>query len=758
VDLYLIEGTMESDWYVIDENYDFKHPLEKQLEVNIPLGENALENMPADIRNLVNTDTYKYDFVWFSYSDVTGAYENVRVMDTREVVKYQSNPPRNYPKTDVQTICMPTLDEVMGVQQREWKSVTDTSTVPTRSTVYFCVRIPKPFTANWEYDEGTVESQIRYGQEMHAVNGNATREHYEFDGWDMVLMNKATGEPVTAVSFTQDEINEISWDDIRQLVNTQSDSENIMPACDVRMVPKFSPEKVKAYFVYNGLHEVEALYGEPLLAFDPIGFVDGRRLEWYSDYSAYLNANKDYLIADNDLTDIAPYTLYGRIPPYTITYLDGETGEVVKTEQCYSSEFNPSNNVGRFWPIEVPARAGYDAQWLLDGEPLKYINDSTFYGVAMPEHDITLVSSYTMHTYSYRWVESIWNAKEVTVAAETPHVSVGSTVGDIRPGSITDESDNPRYYKETYRLDETGQYRTLSAPYWKSSNWVRVTDNDPLPANDATFYSLLYPRYVNVTWKLKNSDYTVSVWVGDLLKPPTSTYEPGFIITGWHDADGNTYEYPPAHDITLYPDVIEHEHTWDNGTVYRAAYCDQEGLMVYRCTDCGKTREEIIPKTEHDYQFEDSTNATCTEPGVIIYKCTVCRNTYEEVWQEALGHDTVEHGAQQPTCTEVGWDSYVTCTRCDYSTRVEIPALGHDLSHFDAKEPNCEEAGWEAYDKCSRCTYSTRVDLPALGHDFIHHDAKAATCTEIGWDDYDNEGYWDEPGGDDYWDEPGGGW
>ena len=49
------------------------------------------------------------------------------------------------------------------------------------------------------------------------------------------------------------------------------------------------------------------------------------------------------------------------------------------------------------------------------------------------------------------------------------------------------------------------------------------------------------------------------------------------------------------------------EHTWDSGTVTKAATCVTYGLMTYTCSVCGISRTETIPSTEdHDLVEVDS--------------------------------------------------------------------------------------------------------------------------------------------------------
>ena len=147
--------------------------------------------------------------------------------------------------------------------------------------------------------------------------------------------------------------------------------------------------------------------------------------------------------------------------------------------------------------------------------------------------------------------------------------------------------------------------------------------------------------------------------------------------------------------------------------------------------------EDGVVEVTHDYSIEvENVPADCENDGYIIWECTNCGGTKTEVL-EALGHDEIHHIAKDATCTEIGWYAYDTCSRCDYTTYEEIAMLGHDFSVEVENEPaECEEDGYIVW-KCSRCSETETEVLEALGHDETHHIAKDATCTEIGWYAYD---------------------
>ncbi len=81
----------------------------------------------------------------------------------------------------------------------------------------------------------------------------------------------------------------------------------------------------------------------------------------------------------------------------------------------------------------------------------------------------------------------------------------------------------------------------------------------------------------------------------------------------WHDA---TCGHPTLNSK-------ESKHTWNNGTISTAATCTGEGVKVFTCTTCSRTRKESIPATGHIYSTSwsmDSTkhwhSATCKHNGL----------------------------------------------------------------------------------------------------------------------------------------------
>ena len=67
-------------------------------------------------------------------------------------------------------------------------------------------------------------------------------------------------------------------------------------------------------------------------------------------------------------------------------------------------------------------------------------------------------------------------------------------------------------------------------------------------------------------------------------------------------------------------------HTWNSGSVTKAATCKATGTKTYTCTKCKATKTETIAKsTKHSYKTT-TTKATTSKNGSIVTKCTVCGN------------------------------------------------------------------------------------------------------------------------------------
>ena len=175
-------------------------------------------------------------------------------------------------------------------------------------------------------------------------------------------------------------------------------------------------------------------------------------------------------------------------------------------------------------------------------------------------------------------------------------------------------------------------------------------------------------------------------------------------------------------------------HTWNGGTVIKAATCKESGTKEYTCTACGAKKTETVAKTNaHTWgDWHITKQPSCTTPGTTTKTCSVCGKT-ENQTVNATGHSMGGWTqTKAPTCTEKGEETR-SCSKCGHSETKAIAALGHSFSSPKVtKEPTCTETGVET-GKCSRCGQTTTNTLKAKGHKFgAWADSKAATCTEGG--------------------------
>jgi len=208
-------------------------------------------------------------------------------------------------------------------------------------------------------------------------------------------------------------------------------------------------------------------------------------------------------------------------------------------------------------------------------------------------------------------------------------------------------------------------------------------------------------------------------------------------------------------------------HDWDDGTVTKAATCEDAGTKVFKCkhSGCQETRTETLDALGHDLKEIPEKVPTATEPGNYkYYECLRCGKLYSDAQGKneikladtvipMLTHTLTPVEAKAATCTADGVKAHFKCTDdgCGklFSDKYGVheikpedivdPKKGHDLEPVAKKDATCTEAGHEAYFKCKRCGHlfsdehgnneiSEPVVISALGHDkehLEHHEYKA---------------------------------
>lgn len=166
-------------------------------------------------------------------------------------------------------------------------------------------------------------------------------------------------------------------------------------------------------------------------------------------------------------------------------------------------------------------------------------------------------------------------------------------------------------------------------------------------------------------------------------------------------------------------------HNYDEGTVSVAPTCGGEGMMMFRCRECGDVKFMPISATgahtAGDWIIDEE--ATCTKTGSMHKECTVCHAVIARADIKLLNHDLTHHEGREASCTQKGWKAYDECANCDYTTYEEIAAKGHKAG----AAATCTTA-----QVCTECGEELKA---ALGHDYSERwvTDEEATCTEAGY-------------------------
>ena len=176
-------------------------------------------------------------------------------------------------------------------------------------------------------------------------------------------------------------------------------------------------------------------------------------------------------------------------------------------------------------------------------------------------------------------------------------------------------------------------------------------------------------------------------------------------------------------------------HSWDNGTVTKAATYTETGIKTFKCKDCGETRTEEIPSLDKTYHILQVVAPTCTSEGYTIYECNeVPGLTYKGKFTDKTPH-TYDEGVvtKEATIYEKGVKTF-TCSACGDTYTEDIPMVEKTWHKGDTVAPTCTEQGYTVYICDQDATLTENRDfVDALDHDWGEGVVtKVATCTEDG--------------------------
>lgn len=176
-------------------------------------------------------------------------------------------------------------------------------------------------------------------------------------------------------------------------------------------------------------------------------------------------------------------------------------------------------------------------------------------------------------------------------------------------------------------------------------------------------------------------------------------------------------------------------HSWDGGTVTKAATYTETGIKTFKCKECDETRTEEIPSLNKTYHIKSVVAPSCTAEGYTIYECNeVPGLTYKGDYKAKLPHAYDAGKVTKPaTIYEKGTKTF-TCTSCGATYTEDIPVVEKTWHKGTTVEPTCTEKGYTIYicDQDSALT-EKRDYTNALGHAWDTGTVTtAATCTTAG--------------------------
>lgn len=181
-----------------------------------------------------------------------------------------------------------------------------------------------------------------------------------------------------------------------------------------------------------------------------------------------------------------------------------------------------------------------------------------------------------------------------------------------------------------------------------------------------------------------------------------------------------------------------------------------EGVDVWECSVCHKTKEEAVSPHKFEKLESMSSAATCEKDGMLYEKCSVCGKVNETV-RSALGHNYKKTSAEAHWSVDDPSKGFITYTYTCGNDEKHIKKENVDFAYAGApseddpfpqvfqsvEKPTCEKAGEITYsvvdrtstlkDPLSSVNPTTEV-IPATGHstELVKRNVLEPTCTKEG--------------------------
>ena len=153
-----------------------------------------------------------------------------------------------------------------------------------------------------------------------------------------------------------------------------------------------------------------------------------------------------------------------------------------------------------------------------------------------------------------------------------------------------------------------------------------------------------------------------------------ATYEEDIDCLGhdfgeWDFYDENTHRMTCS--VCNY--YTEEKHYWDNGVETVSPTCYSTGVMTYTCEDCGHTKTEEIPMTDHTWTDWAPNGDENHKRDCMDDKCDKFETLPHE-WDDGVI-------TKEPTCKETGVKTF-TCLTCQHTRTEDVPTPDHEWTEW----------------------------------------------------------------------------
>lgn len=188
----------------------------------------------------------------------------------------------------------------------------------------------------------------------------------------------------------------------------------------------------------------------------------------------------------------------------------------------------------------------------------------------------------------------------------------------------------------------------------------------------------------------------------------------GYLISNCKNCDYISKVFSPKKDHTY---ILESN----------TATCQHEGECTFKCSVCNDTYKQPSPKTDHNYyEWNITKQPSCQNYGLAVRSCRNCGAT-DSKHLDKVAHSQISVEEIAPTCQKTGLTAGTICKVCGevINGRQPIAKISHNyiLDEVASRPATCTETGMNYY-KCTMCgnSYETVTSIKSHNYELIEHN------------------------------------